>query len=321
MRHTRLTTALTALIVGGTLLAPSAGAAVPPTDLQPQRLPRGADVGVPHIDAGDFVDGARRVELPGTVARVIGRSGGSWMVGTNNVDVRRNQRVVRVSADGSVSDVLRQVDPSAVVLSEDGSSLLAVDRPRRGSATVRVWAPVDGAQIAERTFRGHPEIVTASGPKVLLRTHGRTFWWKWARDHVRRVTSRLTGPASIEHDLLTTYTKDPYLGGCTRLARLRRPTVTTWTSCRDRIAAFSPDGTQMLTFPILTDGLGPGELHLREIDGTAVATFTTGWFSGWGWESPGTLLLDVNGTRRFATVRCTPDACENATDPVPVPAP
>ena len=95
MRHTRLatavTTALTTLVVGGTLLAPSAGAAVPTVDLEPQQLSRGADLAVPHIDEGDFVDGSRRVELPGTVARVIGQVGGGWLVGTSNVDRKRNR--------------------------------------------------------------------------------------------------------------------------------------------------------------------------------------------------------------------------------------
>lgn len=316
-----MTTALLTVLVAGTALALPAQAAAPTVELQPQQLTRGADVAVPHIEDGDFVDGDRRVELPGTVARIIGPSGGGWLVGTNNVDRKRNQRVVRVSADGSVSDVLRQVDPASVVLSEDGSALLAVVRPRRRSATVRVWAPVDGSLVAERTFRGNPEVVSARGPKVLLRTAGRTVWWKWAKDNVRHVTSRLSGPASIEHDLLTTYTKDPYLGGCTQLVRLSRPRQKVWTSCKERVAAFAPDGTQMLTFHILTDGLGPGEIHLRETDGTRLATWTTNWFSGWEWESPTTVLLDVNGKRKSATVRCTLGACENATDPVRVQAP
>ena len=96
---------------------------------------------------------------------------------------------------------------------------------------------------------------------------------------------------------------------------------TVWRSCRDRVAAVSPDGTRMVTFDILTDGLGPGVVHLREIDGTKLATYSTNWFSGWEWESPSTLLLDVNGQRKFATVRCTLGACENATDPVKVSAP
>ena len=322
MRHHRpsrtLLTVLTIALATGAALAVPAQAAAPSVELQPQKLARGADVAVPHIEDGDFVDGARRVELPGTVARLVGPSGGSWLVGTSNVDRKRNQRVVRVWADGSVTDVLRQVDPSSVVLSEDGGMLLAVTSPRRGTAAIRVWAPVDGALIAERTFRGYPQIVTADGPKVLLRTTSRTFWWKWARDNVRPLTSQLTGPASIEHDLLTTYTKDPYLGGCTKLVRLSDRSAIVWKSCRDRVAAFSPDGTQMLTFHILSDGLGPGEIHLRDIDGTRLASYTTRWFGGWEWESPGTLLLDVNGTTRSATVRCTLDVCKNATDPVPV---
>ena len=106
-----------------------------------------------------------------------------------------------------------------------------------------------------------------------------------------------------------------------RLVRLSDVDTTVWRSCKERVAAISPDGTQMLTFHILTDGLGPGEISLREIDGNRLATYATNWFSGWEWESPGTLLLDVNGRRKLATVRCALAACENATDPVKVPAP
>ena len=123
MRHHRLATVLTALLVGGTLLAPSAGAAVPTTDLQPQKLARGADIAIPHIEDGDFVDGARRVELPGTVARVIGQAGDAWLVGTGNVDRKRNRRVVRVEADGTVTTILSNVDTSTMILSADGSTL------------------------------------------------------------------------------------------------------------------------------------------------------------------------------------------------------
>jgi hypothetical protein len=329
LRSRRTATVLAALATAVALLAPvlaPAQAAAPTVELQPQQLTRGADIAVPHIEDGRwgdvFVDGARRVELPGRVARVIGPSGGGWLVGTNNVEVKRNQRVVRVNADGTVTDVLRQVDPSSVVLSEDGSALLAVVRPRRSAATVKVWGALLGTESAERTFRGYPEIVAADGAKVLLRTTTRTFWWNWARNEVRRpLTTRLTGLASVEHDLLSIYTKDPYLGGCMKLVRLSKPRVKVWKSCRDRVAAISPDGAEMLTFDILTDGLGPNEIRLREVDGTRLATYTTNWFGDWGWESPGTVLLDVNGKRKSATVRCTLGACENATDPVKVQTP
>lgn len=321
LRSRRTATVLASLATAVALLAP-AHAAAPTVELQPQQLTRGPDIAVPHIEDGDFVDGERRIELPGTEAQIIGESMGAWLVGTYDIDRKRNRRVVRVAADGSVTDVLRNVDPSTVVLSESGSTLYAVGRARRdGAAPVRVWSPVDGALVAERTFRGYPEIVTADSVKVLIRTQGRTFWWKSAKDHVRQVTRRLTGLASAEHDLLLTYTKDPYLGGCSELVRLSRPRVKVWKSCRDRVAAISPDGTEMLTFDILTDGLGPNELRLREVDGTRLATYATNWFGSWGWESTGTVLLDVNGQRKSATVRCTLGACENATDPVKVQTP
>lgn len=314
----------TASSLAASVLAP-AQAAAPTVELQPHQLTRGDDIAVPHIEDGDFVDGERRIELPGTEARIIGASSGGWMVGThrtNAVGERRGGRVVHVMPDGTVRTVLRGVDPAVVQVTEDGSSLLGVPDAGRSRAAVKVWAVVDGTEVASRTFRGWPEVVASSGAKVLVRTTTRTFWWNFGRDEVRRpLTRRLTGTASIAHDLLVTYTKDPYLGGCTKLVRLSKPRVTRWRSCRDRVAAISPDGTEMLTFHILTDGLGPNEVRLREVDGTRLATWTTNWFGGWEWESPGTLLLDVNGRRTSATVRCALTACENATDPVKVRVP
>lgn len=318
--RTLLAVLVTALATGAALAVP-AHAGGPSIDLQPQKLARGSDIAIPHIEDGDFVDGTRRIELPGTVARVIGQSGEAWLVGTNNVDRKRNRRVVRVEADGAVVDVLRDLDPSTVMLTDDGTRLVAIPRYGRREAAVRVWSAVDGTAIAQRTFAGYPELLDADGRKVLLRNSRQTFWWRVAENQVRPVTRKLGGIATIEHDLLSTYTKDPYLGGCTKLVRLSDLRTTVWTSCTDRIAAFSPDGTQMLTFHILTDGVGPGEIRLREVDGTRLASWSTNWFSGWEWESPSTVLLDVNGKRTFATVRCTLDDCENATDPVPVQAP
>lgn len=323
MRHPRRAgLGLAALTTAVSLVAP-AQAAVPSIELQPHRLTRGADIAVPHIDDGDFVDGSRRVELPGTVAEVLGRDADAWLVAThrtNKVGEWRSRRVVRVEVDGSVREVLRDVDAATLVLSEDGSRLVGPSSSTRRT-TVRVWSSVDGSVIADRTFSGYPDVVTADARRVLVDTTERLAVWRVGAGTVRTVTTRLTGLASFEHDLLTTYTKDPYLGGCTRLVRLSDLGDTVWRSCRDRVAAVSPDGTRMVTFDILTDGLGPGVVHLREIDGTKLATYSTNWFSGWEWESPTTLLLDVNGQRKFATVRCTLGACENATDPVKVSAP
>jgi hypothetical protein len=326
MRRSRRPATVLAAITAATaiataLLAP-AQATAPAVELQPQQLPRGADIAVPHIEDGDFVDGTRRIELPGTVARVIGRSGDSWLVGTNNVDRKRNRRVVRVAPDGSVTDVLRNVDPSTVILSADGTTLAwqrFVDQGRK--VVTYAGSAADGTVMGTKGPARNVSLLDVDATRVVLASGTRVFQWKPASGNTRTIVKKLSGLASIEHDLLSVYTKDPYLGGCTKLVRLSAPRMKVWTSCRDRVAAISPDGEQMLTFHILTDGLGPGEIRLREIDGTRLATYRTNWFGGWGWESPGTLLLDVHGRTRSSTVRCTLDACENATDPVKVKAP
>ncbi len=321
MRRSLLSTALTTALIGGTMLALPAAAAAPTVDLQPQKLARGVDIVVPHIDEGDFVDGARRVELPGTVARLIGQSGDAWLVGTNNDGVKRNRRVVRVEADSTVTTILTDLDPSTVRLSEDSASLVAVPHSGRRRASVHVWSAADGEPLTTRTFRGYPDVLAMSGNAVLVRSTGRTFWWKTTTKRTRTVTRKQVGLASIEHDLLATYTKDPYRGGCTKLVRLSNPSAKIWRSCRDRVETISPDGTHMATIGILSDGIGPGAVSMREIDGSRLATWTTNWFGTVMWEAPTTLLLDVNGRSRSATVRCTVDVCENATDPVPTEQP
>lgn len=313
--------ALVALTAALALVAP-AQADAPTVELQPQQLTRGVDIAVPHIEDGDFVDGARRVELPGTVARVIGRSGDAWLVGTNNVDRNRNRRVVRVEADGTVVDVLRNIDTSSVILSADGSTL-AWQGYSGGGRKVTTYAAsaTDGTLLGSKGPGRYVSLLDVDADHAVLSSDDRVFQWRIPSGRTRTIVEKSGGLASIEHDLLAVYTKDPYLGGCMKLVRLSAPRMKRWTSCEDRVAAVSPDGTQLLTFHILTDGLGPGELHLRTLTGEKLATYSTSWFSGWQWESPGTLLLDVNGRRKAATVRCTLDDCEDATDPVKVSAP
>ncbi len=318
MRHHRLATVLTALLVGGTLLAPSAGAAVPTTDLQPQKLARGADIAIPHIEEGDFVDGTRRVELPGTVARVIGQAGDAWLVGTGNVDRKRNRRVVRVEADGTVTTILSNVDTYTVILSADGSTI-AWQRFVNGGRKAVTYAAssADGEVLGEKGPTAPHRLLDVSDDRVLLGGWKRTLQWRFTTDRTRTVVKKGANVADIEHDLLAFYTRDPYAGGCTKLVRLSDPSTKLWRSCDHRVWDISPDGTRLATIDLLSDGVGPGVVTIREIDGSAVARYSTGWFSSVEWESPDIVLLGVNGTKKSATVRCTATACENATDPVP----
>jgi hypothetical protein len=327
MRRTITHALLAGLLAGatatGALVVPGAAAA-PTVDLQPQALTRGADIAVPHIEDGVLVDGDRRTELPGNDARVVGASGDAWLVAawtTNRVGEQRRARVVRVEPDGEVRTILVGDESRSALVSEEGSRLVVVEETGRRRAAVVVRFAEDGGEVARRVMDGWPQAVTADDRKVVVQTMRRTVTWRVGPDRVRTITRGIAGLADIEHDLFATYTKDPYLGGCMRLVRLSDLTETVWRSCKERVAAISPDGTQMLTFHILTDGVGPGEITLRTIRGKRLATWTTGWFSGWQWESPGTVLLEVNGRRKASTVRCTLAQCENATDPVKVTPP
>lgn len=322
MRRSRLATALSTALVGGALLVPPAGAAVPTVDLQPEQLTRGADIAIPHIDQGDFVDGARRVELPGTVARVIGKAGDAWLVGTSNVDRNRNRRVVRVEADNTVVTILRNIEESTAILSADGSTLAFQQFVNMGRKVItHVASATDGAALAEKGPGGQVRVLDVSDKQVLLASGTRVFRWRFLADRTKTVVKKFAGFADFEHDLLEFFTRDPYNGGCAKLVRLSDPTTRLWRSCDDRIQEVSPDGSQLVTTDLLADGLGPGRFTLREIDGTELATYTTGWFDGLEWESADTLLLGVNGRKLSATVRCTLTACENATDPVKVQSP
>ena len=322
MRRSIITVAVLAIAS----LALPAQAAAPAVELQPEVLPRGADIAVPHLEDGQWgdvlVDDDRRVELPGRIARIVGESDGDWLVGTQNADYKRNRRVVRVSGDGSVTDVLRNIDPSSVVLSADGTTLAWPQYVSRGSkVVVHVARAADGEELGAKGPMAYADVLDVNAKKVVLGSDSRTFAWGFARNRTRTLARGLSGDVDLSHDLLTTWTKDPYEGGCMVVSTLSRPRTEIWRSCRERVAAFSPDGTQMLTFHKLTDGLGPGEIHLRAIEGRKLATWTTGWFDGWSWESTGVVLLDVNGEHKAATVRCTLGDCENATDPVKVQAP
>lgn len=110
----------------------------------------------------------------------------------------------------------------------------------------------------------------------MLGGDNRAFEWRFTTDRSRTVVKRRAHVVDLEHDLLAFSTRESYLGGCTKVVRLSDPATQLWRSCYDRVWAVSPDGTRLAT-----------------VD-----------------------LLGVNGTRKSATVRCTLEACDNATDPV-----
>jgi hypothetical protein len=314
----RLRALAAALVATGALLTTTAaGAGVPTTELDPADLPRGADIAIPHVDGTTFVDGDRRVAIDAGDLTLVGRSGRAFILGTSSRNGLGPHRILRLRPDDSTRALLRAT-PWSLTLSEDGQRLVHVRTATRRSSPVSVHSARSGKLVAGRAFPDYPDVLGMRGRRVLLTTWERgVFWWDTRSGRTTSVTARPGNRADLGHDLLATYTDDPYLDGCTVLSRLSRPGKVLWRSCTERVDEFGPDGRSMATIHILSDGVGPGRITLRSVRGTLRARYDAArWFGAVRWEDPDTVLLDTNGTQ-YAVVRCRLAACENATDPKP----
>lgn len=318
-RKAALAAAAVVVLGSSALVAPAHAA---PTDLQPEDLRRGADIAVAHIEDGDFVHGDSTVDVGGERSTLIGRSGRGWLVGTSDRDGIGHYRILRVGPDDSVRVIKRGISFYELTLSANGRFFVHMGRGNRRAVPIRVFSARSGKLKAEKDFANYPDIVGMDGPRVLLSTWvpGDTGVRSWdiRTDAITRIARKPANIVDVDNDLLAVYTKDPYMGGCVRLTRLSSPSTRLWKSCSERIVAFSPDGQRMATVHILSDGIGPGEVQEREIDGTLLAEYSTGWFGAITFESNLDLLLEVNGDTMAATVRCSAGDCENASDPVRV---
>ncbi|WP_110181701.1 hypothetical protein [Nocardioides solisilvae] len=289
--------------------------------LEPRDLPRGPDAAVPHVEGSTFVDGARRVELDAGRVGLLGRSGTAFVLRTSRDDGSR-ARVVRLLPDDGTEVLLRGRDSESVRLSTDGRRLVQARATSRGGApTTRVsaWDARTGALVHRHRLPGYVDLLDSTRRRALLSTEGLTFRLDLATGRRTTLVARRAGAADLAAGRLATYTGDPYQGGCTVVSTLAEPRRALWRSCTERVDDFSPDGRHMTTIDLLADGIGPGSVWLRTTRGRQLAQWRTGWFGTTGWEGPATVLLEVNGRRSSALVRCTPDACDNATDPGPVP--
>ena len=314
---------LTAALFGTALTAPARAAAA--ADLQPEDLPRGADIAVAHIEGGDFVLGDRTVDVGGSRAYLLGKAGKAWLVGTSDESGSGKFRIVRVKADDTTTVIKRGISFFQVKLSENGRYFVQAGRGSRRAVPIRVFSARTGELKVQKDFANYPDVLGMDGPRVLLSTWAKgdtgITSWDTTTGSTTKITRRPANLVDIGNDLLASYTKDPYLDGCTVVSRLSDPSIRLWRSCTERIAAFSPDGDRMATVHILSDGLGPGEVWERELDGTLLGDYASRWFGRIDFESDTDLLLDVNGDTQASTVRCSEGSCENATDPTAVQEP
>ena len=311
---------LAAVATAATLLLaiPSPASAVPETQLHLAALERGPDVRVPHLEGHTVVDGDTRIPVRAGRVRLLGTSGEEYVVGTSNSSGAGSFRVLRLAADGARRVVLRDVPVWDMRLSGDGTQLGSARQDR--DTRIRVWDSRTGLVETRRLFRGSVTILDFDENRMVLGGWGpdRTFWWNTATDRTRRIASQPGYAAEISADRVATLTADPYQGGCSVVSTLRGHDRV-WRSCDERVWRFSPDHGRMATIPLLTDGVGPADVYVHGPGGRLTSHYTSRWFDTVTWETDRALLLEANGARHSATVRCVAQDCERASDLRPVP--
>jgi hypothetical protein len=306
----------TAILLATPWMRADATSAAPPAsiDLRPGQLERGPDVTVPHLEGRTIVDGDRRIEVPGAHVALLGWTDRDYVVVSSDRDYTRNT-TLRVRHDGTRNAVLDTGDkgPWALTLSGDGAHVVVVDvrsAPRRTVVTVR--SAHDGTLVARRSVKGSATVLDMEEGRLVLGAWGpqRTWWWNVLSDATKRISNRVGYAADITGNRLASYTKDPYIDGCSVVSTLAGRRL--WRSCDERVTAFSPEGERMATVHILSDGLGPTKVWARRVGGGLEASYTARWFGEIYWETDAALLLDTHGRRTATTARCVAATCERA---------
>jgi len=303
-----------ALAAATTFAAIAPASAAPTYDVKPGALSRGADVRIPHLEGKTIVDGSIRVTVKAANVSLLGKAPGGYVVGTRDADYN-SPRIWRYAPDGTRTLLLRGFEDSEAALSDDGRRLAAVfGFP--SSRRVALISTSNGARIGTRDFRGYAQVLDVAGDRVILGDWNRgTLMWNAKEQTTRVVTRRVGYVADLGNGVFASYTKDPYDGGCSVLARVGSPTQRIWTSCTQRVVAFNPDASRVGTIDILSDGLGPREAQVHRLTGARLAAYTVdGWFGDIAFESRYDLLLDASGQTWTATVRCNLAGCVRASD-------
>jgi hypothetical protein len=294
-------------------LLASPASAMPAITLTPGSLSRGADVAIPHLDGKTVVDGTVRVKVKAPTVRLLGKSGADYVVATGNKQGGHG-RIFRVAADGSRT-LLARANVFQTILAGDGGRLVATKIGRSAKTTITAYDATTGAKLASRKFKGYSSTLDAEADRVLVGDQRRTFIWTTSTDSIAVVNRDFGYAGDLSSDVVASFTKDPYNGGCTVVTRITSGTRL-WKSCTEAVAVFSPDASRIATTGILSDGPGPGRIDARTISGKHLGRYQvrSGWFGEITWESPTALLLQVNGARKAFTARCTGTACERASD-------
>ncbi|MBG6097470.1 hypothetical protein HD557_003452 [Nocardioides luteus] len=309
------TAILAALMLPVTLLSPASAATS--VSVRPLPLPMGAPPTVPYIagSVGDFdvVDGETRLSIPMSDsghANLLGASGNGYLV-----RVFPEHRIVRVGPGKAPKQLVDLSLAEDARLTSDGRYLLLLTYPN-DNAVARVLDAATGQQIARRTFRVSSRVIPLDvrGTTVLMGAHSpaRTLTWNWKTGAIVTIGNRTAYVASYASDRLATY--DAFSGQpeCTYVSKISTPGTTTWRTCTEKVASFSPDGARIATEP--NDG-GIANVKRRSLNGTLLTTYTNMngvWAAAWETNSRILLKSYPNDRTTNWLVRCEAAVCERA---------
>ena len=319
----RLLTTTTALLaVAAPLLAAAPAPAAETIAIKPASLPRGPDVSGPHLEGTTIVDGDVSVKVKRPNVLLYGKWHDQYVAATGNSQWD-DVRLVRITAAGKVTLLREFIDPFNAVLDADADQIAYSYGGNTQKPTLAAYDLSLDEEVSVHGFNALPNLL-AFDDGLIVASFGppraRTITWNTVTNDIVKVNAKQGNYASVAHDLLGYFSKDPQRGGCQVLAHLGGPGDVLWTSCDERIDAVSPDGKRIATIPLQTDGLGSRDVIVRKANGTQVAHYTVGFFFGRVWWETGTkLLMDANGKSQAATVRCKVADCNRASDLRPTP--
>lgn len=298
-------TAVAALAAAPLLAAPAVAAA--PVTIEPAQLARGANPSVPYVQGGDVVDGTRRVDVPGRRATVLGRSGDGYVVVSL---VGRTWTTSRVGATPRPLTIARGPLPENVRLSDDGG-LVTTERSLRRRTRIDVHVASTGDLVRRGLFARFPRVLDVQGQRAVVGGPDGGYLWNVRTNRRTLLDSGFVYEADLGSNVMASFDKDPYDGGCSQVSQLFSPRDLLWASCVEAVREFSPDGERIVTQHKLTDGLGAGRLRERTVEGRLLATYDVeGYFGEVAWEDDTHLLLEAYDRTRGAVVRCAERVCE-----------
>lgn len=308
--------ALLSVGLAGAVLSPATATA--PVVLDLGSLPRGAPPAVPYLEGGNahvLVDGTLRIPVPDNVIGLVGEVGHDYLVWAFANGRDGKEKIFRISPDGTKQLVLKARALYDAQASPNGSAIATSAIGTTRQTTLKVYDVGTGAVTRKRTMPGYGTVLDFDGNRVAVGVNNpnKTVTWSLATDTVTKVSGGIGYSVDLASNRLARFTKDPYAGGCTVVSTFSDPTTELWTSCRERVEAWSTNGSRIATVDALADGLGPGRAWLRKTGGRLLEAYDAPYFFGrLGFEDATHVLMDTYNRTKYAVVRCDGTTCERA---------